>query len=319
MLKYVILIIGFILLIKGADFFVSGAASVAKKLSIPTIIVGMTVVAMGTSLPELAVSTVASFNGSNEMAYSNVVGSNFFNILVVIGACALFAPVVVHKKTMKKEFPFSIIITVLLCALGMIGMKVGRVDGLIFVIIFIFFIVFMVKSALDNRKAEKILSNNGAEDESEVQDNLPIWRCIIYIVGGAAAVAFGGEMVVNSASDIAVSFGMSQTLVGLTICSIGTSLPELVTSIAAARKKDVDMALGNAIGSNIFNILFVLGIASVVRDVAVTSQNIIDVILLTAVNIVVWIFCRTKWKIDRFEGIVMIAVYAVYMVYICIR
>lgn len=309
----VVLVIGFVLLIKGADFFVEGSSSVAKRLRVPSIIIGLTIVAMGTSLPECAVSVTASMTNNNALAVSNAVGSNIFNLMVVCGACALFAPLAIQKDTLKREFPFSIICALLLMGLGYIGMTLGHIDGVILLVIFVCYILWMVRSALKARAA-----GNDAGEEEEIEI-LPVWRCIVYIVGGAVAIKFGGDFVVDGASVIAAGFGLSQNLIGLTVVALGTSLPELVTSIVAAKKDEVDMALGNVIGSNVFNILFVLGIAATISPIAFIMENIIDILLLVAMSVLVWILAWTKQKIDRREGILMLFVYAVYLVYICMR
>lgn len=315
---YVFLVVGFVLLIKGADFFVEGSSGIAKKLKVPSLIIGMTIVAMGTSLPECAVSIAASITGNNALAVSNVVGSNIFNLMVVCGACALFAPLAVSASTIRKEFPFSILVGVLLLGLGYWGMTVGRIDGIVFLVIFSAFLLWMIHSARQAR-AEGQAYEVEEELEAEHMKVLPVWRCLIYIVGGAVAIAFGGDLVVDSASIIASTFGLSQNLIGLTIVAMGTSLPELVTSIVAARKNEVDMALGNVIGSNIFNVLLVLGVASVISPISFMMENIIDIILLTAMSVVVWGFAWSKKKITRAEGGLMLLVYAGYMVYICTR
>ena len=312
-LAIVLLVVGFVLLIKGADFFVEGSSSVAKLLRVPSIIIGLTIVAMGTSLPECAVSVTAAMTGNNALAVSNVVGSNIFNLMVVCGSCALFSPLLIKKESLTKEFPFSIFCGVLLLGLGFMGMTVGRVDGLIFLALFICYIAAMVRAALRSRA-----ENSGAAAE-ETYRILPVWRCILYIVGGIAAIKFGGDFVVNGASTVAASFGLSQNLIGLTIVAVGTSLPELVTSIVAARKKELDMALGNVIGSNIFNILFVLGVAATISPVTFIMENVIDIVLLTAMSLLVWILGWTKKRLSRTEGIIMLAIYAVYLVYICVR
>ena len=317
----IILVIGFALLMKGADYFVEGSSSVAKRLYIPSMIIGMTIVAMGTSLPECAVSVTASLAGNNTLAVSNVVGSNIFNLMVVCGACALFAPLTIKKDTLVKEFPLSIICSVLLIALGYVGMKLGHIDGMVFLILFAGYLVWMINSVKKARavhKEDELMKESGEYVEDEIRI-IPMWKSILFIVGGMIAIKFGGDFVVNSASDIALSFGLSQTLIGLTIVSIGTSLPELVTSIVAARKNEVDMALGNAIGSNIFNILMVLGIASVISPISIIRENIIDLCVLVAFTVCVWIFAGTKKKIGRIEGLCMVALYAVYAVYIVIR
>lgn len=301
---------GFVLLIKGADFFVDGSSSVAKKFRVPSIIIGLTIVAMGTSLPECAVSVTASLNNSNALAVSNAIGSNIFNLMVVCGACALFAPLAVQAETLKKEFPFSVACAVLLLGLGYIGMVLGHADGIILVVIFAAYIAYMVYSAMKSRTAPA--------DDGKYKI-LPMWLCLFYIVGGAAAIMFGGDFVVDGATVIAAGFGLSQNLIGLTIVAMGTSLPELVTSIVAARKNEVDMALGNVIGSNIFNILLVLGIAASISPVAFIMENITDIAVLIAMSVLVWIFAWSKKKVERTEGGVMLFLYAAYMVYICIR
>lgn len=311
---FLLLIAGFVLLIKGADFFVEGSASIARKLRVPSLIVGMTIVAMGTSLPECSVSINASLTGENSLAVSNVLGSNIFNLMVVCGVCALFAPLTVKAQTRNRDITFSILCAILLGALGYFGMELGRVDGWIFLVIFLLFLFYMVMSALRARAA-----GQGAEDEGEEYAIIPVWKSILFIVGGAAAIAFGGDFVVKSASKIATTFGMSQTLVGLTICAIGTSLPELVTSVVAARKKQVDMALGNVIGSNIFNILFVLGISTAISPIAVITENLVDVVLLILMSLIVWIFTWTKERVNRAEGACMVLLYIGYWVYICVR
>ena len=304
-----LLVVGFVLLIKGADFFVEGSSSVAKMLKVPSIIIGLTIVAMGTSLPECAVSITASLTNNNALAVSNVVGSNIFNLMVVCGFCALFNPLAVDKSTLKKEFPFSMLCAILLLVLGYIGMVLGRCDGIILLVLFVGFIIWMVRSALKARAA-------ASDEEYEV---LPVWKCIVFIIGGIIAIKFGGDFVVNGASTIASKMGLSQNLIGLTIVACGTSLPELVTSVVAARKNELDMALGNVIGSNIFNILFVLGIAASISPMGFIMENVIDIAILTVFSLIVWIFAWTKHKIDKKEGIAMLIMYAVYLVYICVR
>ena len=307
-----ILIVGFILLIKGADFFVAGSSSVAKRLKVPSMIIGLTIVAMGTSLPECAVSVTASMSNNNALAVSNVVGSNLFNLMVVCGVCTLFVPLAVSTDTLKKEFPFSIICAALLLVFGLDGM-LGRVDSAIFIVLFVAYLGWMIYSALQARN--KAFS----EDNDEEIKLLPVWQCIVYIVGGAAAIKFGGDFVVEGATAIATMLGLSQNLIGLTIVALGTSLPELVTSIVAARKNEIDMALGNVIGSNIFNILLVLGIAGVISPIAIIAENIIDTFILIAVSTLVWVFAWKKKELVKWQGIVMLAIYTAYLVYICMR
>lgn len=311
MLKYIYLIVGFVLLIKGADFFVEGSSSVAKKLRVPSIIIGMTIVAMGTSLPETSVSVSASIAAKNDLAISNVIGSNIFNLMVVCGICAVLCPLTVDGTTLKRDFPFSIVMAGLLMALGGIDGVVGRFDGILFLVLFVVFLLIMIYSAKKSR-------DNSAPEADEYKI-MPVWKCILYMVGGIAAIAAGGEMVVEGASDIARAFGMSENLIGMTIVALGTSLPELVTSVVAARKNELDMALGNVIGSNIFNILFVLGIASAISPVSYTNENLIDSTVLIVMSMIVLIFCLPKKRLIRWNGAAMLALYAGYTAYIFTR
>ena len=305
----ILLVVGFVGLIKGADFFVEGASNVAKRFKVPSLIIGLTIVAMGTSLPETAVSISAAIAGSNSLAISNVSGSNLFNLLVVVGLCCIMQKVEVDMDTIKRDIPYSILAAVLLVVFGMMGgMTVDRLDGVILLAFFGFFLYLMMKSAL-KAAAE-------AEDE-EVTQTLLV--SIISIVGGAAAIAIGGDWVVDSASTLAMAFGMSETMVGLTIVAVGTSLPELVTSIVAARKGEVDMALGNAIGSNIFNILMVLGVAAVISPMSFMISNAIDIIAVIVATLICWAVAAKNKALGRAMGIFMVLLYVAYMVYVVMR
>ena len=305
----ILLVVGFVGLIKGADFFVEGASNVAKRFKVPSLIIGLTIVAMGTSLPETAVSISASIAGSNSLAISNVSGSNLFNLLVVVGLCAIMQKVDVDMDTIKRDIPYSLLAAVLLIALGMLGgMELGRLDGIILLAFFAFFLFLMIKSAL-KAAAE-------AEDEEVTQSLL---MSIVSIVGGAAAIAIGGDWVVDSASTLAMALGMSETMVGLTIVAVGTSLPELVTSFVAARKGEVDMALGNAIGSNVFNILLVLGIASSISPIAFMVSNAIDIAAVIVATIVCWIVAAKNKSLGKVMGALMVVSYFAYMVYVVMR
>lgn len=305
-------IIGFVLLVKGADFFVEGSGSVAKKFNVPVFIIGMTIVAMGTSAPECAVSISASLHGSNGMAISNVIGSNIFNLLVVCGVCALFQPLEIKIETLKREFPFSVLVAVIIGIMGLIGMKVGHVEGIILVVLFAVFLYGMVRIARNTRKAGEVI------EEEEIKD-LPLWKCLVFIGGGLVAIVIGGQVVVNCSETIARGFGLSETLIGLTICSIGTSLPELVTSVVAAKKNQAGMALGNVIGSNIFNILLVGGLASAISPIAMNMNNLIDIVILVIVSVYIMALVWKKQLLTRAGGVSMLVVYAAYMVYICVR
>ena len=319
-----LLAVGFAFLVKGADFFVEGSSSIAKKLKVPPIIIGLTIVAMGTSLPETAVSVTASLVQNNELAVSNVVGSNIFNLMFVIGVCSILTPIMVQKATVVRDIPLSLGCALFLLVLGVsglgdkAGMTLGHADGVIFLIVFAGYIFTMVRSAMKARAAGQKVEIEGVEECDNMKE-LSYGKSILFLIVGAAAIAFGGDLTVDTASRIAIELGMSQTLVGLTIVSIGTSLPELVTSVVAARKNEVDMAVGNAVGSNIFNILMVLGISSAISPVALIRENIIDIVLLMVFSVMVWIFAGTRKKIERKEGIIMVVVYLVYCAYIIAR
>lgn len=317
----ILLILGFAFLVKGADAFVEGCSSIAKRFQVPSLIIGMTIVAMGTSLPETAVSITASVTGNNALAVSNAVGSNIFNLMIVVGVCAILTPVAVRKETLKIDFPFSIVCAVLLLVFGAIGMTLGHADGVLFIVLFVIFILYMIKSAQNSRKGNKDMGVEEAEYALEAEEIqiMPVPKSIIFIVLGCAAIAFGSDWVVDGATTIAEAMGVSQTLIGLTVVAFGTSLPELATSIMAAKKNEVDMALGNAIGSNIFNILMVLGIAAAISPMAFITENIIDIVILIAFSAIVWIMAWTKRELSKKEGWVMAILYAVYVVYICMR
>lgn len=326
MLVVVFLLIGFVFLIKGADFFVEGSSSIAKKLKVPSIIIGLTIVAMGTSLPETAVSVTASMVHNNELAISNVVGSNIFNLMFVIGVCAILTPVLVQRETIVRDIPFSVLCALILLGLGYLawgdahGMTLGHLDGAIFLGAFAGYVLYMIRTALKARAEGKKIEIEGIEGLEDGEMKLLSYpKSIVCIIGGAAAIAFGGDLTVDAASRIAIDLGMSQTLVGLTIVSIGTSLPELVTSVVAARKNEVDMAVGNAVGSNVFNILMVLGIASAISPLSLISENVIDILVLIIFSIAVWAFARSEKKITRREGIVMVLMYLIYSAYIIMR
>lgn len=307
----ILLVVGFVFLIKGADFFVEGASAVAKKLHVPALVIGMTIVAMGTSLPELSVSVTASLAGSNQLAIGNVVGSNIFNLMVVLGSCALFAVLEVSDDTIKKDLPFSIACTVALMVMGIIGNSVGHIDGAILLVLFVIFLGSMLHAAMKHR--------NSAAAEEEVIVDIPTWLCIVYIIGGAVAIKFGGDWVVDSCTTLALKFGMSETLVGLTIVALGTSLPELVTSIVAARKNELDMAIGNVVGSNVFNVLLILGTAGAISPMSFLTVNAIDTLILVAFSVIVGLMCLRRKNLNKANGVIMLLLYVAYLAYIIIR
>ena len=322
-MEYLLLILGFVLLIKGADFFVDGSSSVAKLLKVPSIIIGLTVVAMGTSMPEMSVSVTAALQGSNDLAVSNVLGSNIFNVLMVLGCCAVMSPVRADESILKREFPFSIFITVILLLLnsdfsvrkvlaGDEFFVLGRAGGILLLMLFGMFLYATVKNALEARKD----SANEEEDEYKVLSPL---KSAVYIIGGIAGIVWGGDLVVESASAIALTFGWSQTFIGLTIVAVGTSLPELVTSVVAAKKGETDLAVGNVVGSNIFNILLILGVSSVISPIRLEVSAVYDTLILIVVSILVYIMSLTKKEIRRGEGIACVLAYAAFFVYVLMR
>ena len=287
-LVYVYLIVGFVLLIKGADFFVDGASAVARLLRVPSVVIGLTIVAMGTSAPEAAVSITAGLTGSNEIAISNVIGSNIFNLLVVIGVCAAIKAFATDMEILKRDMPINIGVTVLLFLFLLDG-KLSRIEGIVLLIGLVVYLIVVVRSALKNRTE---IEKADAEEGEKKQLSIPM--IILYILGGLLAIVWGGDLVVDNAQRIALSFGMSPMLVGLTIVAMGTSLPELVTSIVASRKGESGLALGNAVGSCLFNILFILGMSSVLSPITLTGtggvESLTDSGILAGVSVLL-LFC----------------------------
>lgn len=324
LLNVVILVAGFAALIKGADWFVDGAAGLAKILRVPGLIIGLTVVAMGTSAPELAVSTSAAIQGANEIAISNVVGSNLFNTLIVLGVCAVIHAVPVDRSVLKRDFPV-LMFTMFLVLLGssstvlfrdyLTGYAMSENVGLIFrwlgillLVIFVAYIAYLIADARKHPTAEE-------EDYKAI----PVWKCFLLILIGIALIIAGGEAVVYSAKEIARSFGMTETLIGLTIVALGTSLPELVTSVVAARKGEVEMAVGNVIGSNIFNLMLILGVSASIHPVAVNAASVWDMMILIGISIVTWVMCLSSHKLKRSEGIVLVLLYFADMAFAILR
>ena len=315
LLPYVLLLVGFVFLIKGADFFVDGAAGIAKNLKIPSIIIGLTVVAMGTSAPEAAVSVTAALSGQNGMSIGNCLGSNIFNLLVVLGVAVIMRPVPVKAVTVKKDYPYSLLVTLVLLFLmgdvlfGRDG-RLSRVDGGILLAFFVFFLFYLIKDALSSKETAK-------EDSLPAAVSVP--KCILFVLLGLAGIVLGGELVVKCASSIASSFGMSDTFIGLTICAIGTSLPELVTSVVAAKKGEIDLAVGNVVGSNIFNLTFVLALSALIHPMRVPSETLMDGTLLILFSMLFFIPILKNKKIGRISGILMVIAYAAYTAYLLLR
>ena len=317
-LEYILLVIGFVLLIKGADYFVEGASNIAVKLNVSPLLVGLTIVALGTSSPEATVAILAALEGSPGVVLGNVIGSNIVNITVVIGLTALIAPLTVQSETVRKEIPFAMLAAIVLMILmadvalqGAGANIINRGDGIIILLFFSVFLYYVFEMARKNRSStvEKVDADTG---ESWLKN-------ILFTIGGLIAIIIGGEMVVSSATEIALSLGMSEALVGLTIVAIGTSLPEIMTSVTAALKGKGDMAIGNVVGSNIFNIFFVTGTASTVAPIAAESKLFFDGWVMVGLTVLLLIFSRTHFKIGRREGAVLLLAYITYLVYIIIR
>ncbi|WP_163531376.1 calcium/sodium antiporter [Halobacillus ihumii] len=316
-MAYVLLIVGFALLIKGADLFVDGSSNIARLLRVPPILIGLTIVAFGTSSPEATVSIIAALEGSADVSLGNVIGSNIFNITLVVGAAAFLFPLKVENETIKKEIPFTLLASVALLILmsdialqGLDSNMLTRSEGFIFLLFLSIFMYYVIEIGLKSRR------ETGDEPASE---DITWGKNILITILGLAAIIFGGNLVVNNGTEIAYSLGMSETLVGLTIIAIGTSLPELVTSISAALKKESEIALGNIVGSNIFNILFVLGASATISPLAVNDKVFIDVILMIVLTVLLLIFSRTSFKIGKREGSVLVVAYIIYLVYIILR
>lgn len=324
------LVIGIYCLVKFCDIFVNASSSIAKKLHISPLIIGLTIVAMGTSCPELAVSVSDSIttllNGGNaNVAIGNVVGSNICNILIVIGFSAVFTPIIIKKSVCKKEFPFMLLITVLLVVFGCLfgigsltgGHAILRWEAIILVVFSVIYLLFLLYNAKKNPEEQG--------EEVEIVEQ-PLWKSLIFVVIGIAGIVFGGEAVVFGAKGLALSVSdalnlnhdLAESLVGLTIVAVGTSLPELVTSVVAAKKGENEIALGNVIGSNIFNIVFVLGIAGTVNPLTTGSQIVIDLFVMLASSLIVF-FLSLRGKIGKKEGILLIVLYAIYVGYLVVR
>lgn len=307
-MDYILLVLGFIALIKGADWFVDGASSLARRLGVSAAVIGLTVVAMGTSAPEAAVSITAAVQGSNEIAVGNVIGSNLFNLLIVLGVCMIITAVPTAKEILVRDFPWNIAATVLLIPFILDG-RISRIEGIILLILFVSYIGYVLYRTVKNRLPV---------DESEI-GNAPLHKSILLLIIGIALVVAGGQLVVSSATGIATSWGVSETLIGLTVVAFGTSLPELVTSIVAAKKGEVGMAVGNVIGSNLFNLLFILGITTTIRPIAVESGIMADLLLLTVFTVMMFGFSLLGKKGSRIKGIVSVLCYAGYLAYIIVR
>lgn len=309
----ILLIGGFLILIKGADLFVDGASSIAKHFKVSSLVIGLTVVAFGTSLPEAAVSISSAIQGVGDISFGNVIGSNIFNLLLILGISAIIIPQAVHKDLIKRDLPVAIFSVILLIPMYyLIGTQnvITRLEGLLLFILVISFVIILIKKPNTDIKLD---------EEIEITIKYPLKKAIIITLIGVTGIAVGGILVTNGAKEIALLLGMSEWLVGLTIISIGTSLPELVTSIVAASKKESDIAIGNIIGSNIFNILFILGFSALVTPINFNQSAIFDIIFVGIITILVYIFALRRKEINRAHGIILLLLYVFYMFFIINR
>ena len=302
-LQLLLLTVGFIMLVKGSDWFVDGAAGIAAKFHIPQIIIGLTIVAMGTSAPEAAVSITAAMGGSADITVGNIVGSNILNVLIILGLASVIVPIAVGKSTLKVDAPFMIAISAIFLALGWDG-TITRLDGIILLVLFAAYIGYMIREAL-----------RANEEGDEVKD-MKVWQMLLATVGGLALVVWGADVAVDAATELARIFGLSERFIGLTVVALGTSLPELFTSVTAARKGNADIAIGNIVGSNIFNILFVVGLSSMIIDVPFAPNFRIDMAVAVAAALFLWAASLKDKKLVRWHGIVMLLGYVGYFLYL---
>lgn len=309
MLSFVMLVAGFALLVWGADKFVAGASAFARRLGVSPLLVGLTIVAFGTSAPELAVSLTAALQGANEIAVGNVLGSNVFNLLVVAGLSAVLCPLIMDRTLLRRDWPLSVGAAVLLLLFLAPDLTISRVEGLILLAVFVVVLVVQIRAAMQGR---------GAADSEEEEIPMSPLLIGVNIVLGLACIIIGGQLAVNGATGIARMFGLSETLIGLTIVAIGTSLPELVTSLVAARKGQNEIAMGNVIGSNLFNILLILGVSASITPIPVQAVSVIDCIVLIAASVIFYLPAM-RGKLGRAPGAVMALCYVAYTAYLIIR
>lgn len=305
-LQLVLLAVGFVMLVKGADWFVDGAAGIADKFGIPQLVIGLTIVAMGTSAPEAAVSITAALKGNADITIGNIVGSNILNVLIILGITSVIVAVSVQKSTVQYEIPFMLVITVLLAFFGYTSGHITFWEGVILWIAFLIYLSYLF-----------IMAKNNKEEAEEIQKR-PVWMLILFVLGGLVLVVWGSDVTVNAATEIAKAAGLSQRFIGLTIVALGTSLPELVTSVSAAKKGKADIAIGNIVGSNIFNILFVVGTTALITPVVFQAGFMIDVMISLAAGILLWLCVFRDRKLGRVGGVLMLLSYVAYFVYLVV-
>ncbi|MBQ3134750.1 MAG: calcium/sodium antiporter [Oscillospiraceae bacterium] len=303
--QFLLLALGFVMLVKGADWFVEGSSGIADRFGIPQLVIGLTIVAMGTSAPEAAVSITAALKGTADIAIGNVVGSNIMNVLIILGLAAAITPIAVAKSTVRYEIPFMLVITLLLMGMGYMGGTVNLWEGIVLWVLFIAYLLYMLW-----------LAKTGQAESEKIEVKGSVWKMLLMVVVGLALIVLGSDVTVDAATKLAKAFGVSDRFIGLTIVALGTSLPELFTSVSAARKGKADIAIGNIVGSNIFNILFVIGSSALIIPVTFVSGFLVDGLVAVAAGVLLWLFCFRKRKLARAGGITMLAAYAAYFVYL---
>ncbi|MDE7325240.1 MAG: calcium/sodium antiporter [Lachnospiraceae bacterium] len=308
LLQVLLVVVGFVMLVKGADWFVDGAAGIAERFGIPQLVIGLTIVAMGTSAPEAAVSISAAFKGTADITIGNVVGSNILNVLVILGLTSVIVAVAVQKSTVRYEMPFMIGITVLLLIFGITGNQVGRAEGAVLWLFFILYILYLYR----------MTKNQKAAEEEKKQEKASIGKLFLLVLIGLALVVFGSDVTVDAATALAKIVGLSEKFIGLTIIALGTSLPELVTSVSAARKGKADIAIGNIVGSNIVNILFVVGTTALILPVPFAAGFVVDMVIAIVAAVLLLICVLLRHKLDRMGGAIMLLGYVAYFVYLCV-
>lgn len=301
-IQWLLLALGFAMLIKGADFFVDGAVGIASKFGIPQLVIGLTIVAMGTSAPEAAVSIAAAAGGSADITIGNIVGSNILNIFIILGVTATIVTIAVGKSTVKYEMPFMIAVTVILLLLGLDG-SISRIDALIIIGLFVVYMIYLFRLA-------KSGDVSGGDEAPVKERKLPIALLLTGI--GIALIIFGSQVTVNAATEIAKGFGVSDRFIGLTVVALGTSLPEMFTSVTAARKGNADIAIGNIVGSNLFNILFVVGISGLITDIPFAPSFRVDTLVAIGASVLLLVFCLKNKKLVRWQGIALLGGYVAY-------
>ena len=306
LLQFVLLAVGFLMLVKGADVFVDGAAGIADKFGIPQLVIGLTIVAMGTSAPEAAVSITAALKENADITIGNIVGSNILNILIILGVTSVIVAVSVQKSTVRYEIPFMLVITVMLAIFGYTSGHITFWEGIIFWIAFTIYLAYLFIMAMNNK------------EEVEETKKRPVWMLLLFVVIGIVLVVWGSDVTVDAATRIARAAGLSQRFIGLTIVALGTSLPELVTSVSAAKKGKADIAIGNIVGSNIFNILFVVGTTALITPVVFKPEFMIDTMISLAAGILLWLCVFRDRKLGRAGGIIMLLGYVAYFVYLVV-